>query len=88
MSLTVETIKLKSDNINGESLFPSISVMSNIQQLNQSFLKEDSGVFIRYGFLSCIFPYKMQDKYDRACIQKEYKAIVLENEYLYNLFIF
>lgn len=87
MSLTVETIKLKSDNINGESLFPSISVMSNIQQLNQSFLKEDSGVFIRYGFLSCIFPYKMQDKYDRACIQKEYKAIVLENEYLKAVFL-
>ena len=87
MSLTIGSINLKSANFNGVSSLPSISNLSNIQQLSKSLLEEDSNVFFRYGFLSCIFPYKMQDKYDRATDVKEYKTVTLENEYLKAVFL-
>ena len=87
MGITVETLKISSANFNGESSLPSISILPNVQQLKKSFLAEDSGIFLRYGYLSCIFPYKMQDQYDRDTGIKEYKSVVLENDCLKAVFL-
>ena len=82
MSLTIGKKKLPSSNFNGESSLPSLAKIPNIQQITHAEVSEDAGLYIRYGFLDYIFPYKMQDRYDRATDVKEYLSVVLENEYL------
>ncbi len=87
MSLTVSEILLPSANFNGESTLPSLYEMSNVQNLTMSTLDEDDELFIGYGFLPSLFPYKMQDLYDRADGVKPYIGVVLENEYLKAVFL-
>ncbi len=87
MSLTISEILLPSANFNGESSLPSLYEMSNVQNLTKSNLDEDDELFIGYGFLPSLFPYKMQDLYDRADDIKSYIGVVLENEYLKAVFL-
>ncbi len=82
MSLTIGKKKIASANFNGESSLPSLAKNPNIQQITHACVGEDAGLYIKYGFLDYIFPYKMQDRYDRATDVKEYMSVVLENEYL------
>ena len=72
MSLKVEKIMLKSANFNGESSIPSIAYLRNVQSHPKFTLDEDDFLFVNFGFLEDIFPYKMQDRYDRAADEKEY----------------
>lgn len=87
MALTLTKVCLPSADFHGESTLPTIYNMSNVQQLTKTTLDEDDGLFIGYGKLPSIFPYSMQDLYDRACNEKEYIGVVLENQYLRALFI-
>ena len=87
MSLTVHPVILPSANFNGESTLPSLYEMSNVQYLAESRLDEDDELFVGYGGLPSIFPYRMQDLYDRADIPTEYIGVTLENEYLKALFL-
>ncbi len=87
MQLTVCEIILPSAHFNGESTLPSLYQMSNVQHITQSRLDEDDELFVGYGFVPSIFPYKMQDKYDRAAEPTPYIGVVLENEYLKAVFI-
>ena len=87
MSLKVEKIMLKSANFNGESSIPSIAYLRNVQSHPKFTLDEDDFLFVNYGFLDDIFPYKMQDRYDRASDEKEYLSVTLENEYLKAVFL-
>ncbi len=61
MSLTISEILLPSARFNGESTLPSLYEMSNVQGLTQSDLDEDDELFVGYGFIHSIFPYRMQD---------------------------
>ncbi len=87
MSLEIQKILLPSAHFNGESTLPSIYEMSNVQGLTRSTLDEDDGLFIGYGFLPSLFPYKMQDLYDRSADPTPYLGVVLENRYLKAVFL-
>ncbi len=87
MSLTVSEILLPSAHLNGESTLPSLYEMSNVQGLTQSDLDEDDELFVGYGFIPSIFPYRMQDLYDRSTDPTAYIGVVLENEYLKAVFL-
>lgn len=87
MSLTVHPVILPSAKFNGESTLPSLYEMSNVQHIAESRLDEDDELFVGYGVLPSIFPYRMQDLYDRADIPTEYIGVTLENEYLKALFL-
>ena len=87
MSLKLQEILLPSAHFNGESTLPSIYEMSNVQGLTRSSLDEDDGLFVGYGFLPSLFPYRMQDLYDRADALTPYLGVILENKYLKAVFI-
>lgn len=87
MSMTVCEVLLPSAHLNGESTLPSLYEMSNVQGLTRSALDEDDELFVGYGFLPSIFPYRMQDLYDRSEELTPYIAVVLENDYLKALFL-
>ncbi len=87
MSLTVHSVTLPSANFNGESTLPALYEMSNVQYLAESRLDEDDELFVGYGGLPSIFPYRMQDLYDRADTPTEYIGVTLENQYLKALFL-
>ncbi len=87
MSLSISEIILPSADFHGESTLPALSQMSNVQNLTRSTLDEDDELFVGYGFLPSIFPYRMQDLYDRATKETSYIGVVLENEYLKAVFL-
>ncbi len=87
MSITVSEILLPSAHFGGESTLPSLYEMSNVQGLTRSDLDEDDELFVGYGFLPSLFPYRMQDLYDRAEEPTAYIGIVLENAYLKAVFL-
>ena len=87
MSLTICEILLPSAKFNGESTLPSLYEMSNVQGLTRSALDEDDELFVGFGFLPSIFPYRMQDLYDRSEDLTPYVGVVLENDYLKAVFI-
>ncbi len=87
MSLTVCEVLLPSARFNGESTLPSLYEMSNVQGLTRSALDEDDELFVGYGFLPSIFPYRMQDLYDRSEDMTPYIGVVLENQYLKATFL-
>ena len=87
MSMTICEVLLPSARFNGESTLPSLYEMSNVQGLTRSALDEDDELFVGYGFLPSIFPYRMQDLYDRSEELTPYVGVVLENDYLKALFL-
>ena len=87
MSMTVCEVLLPSARLGGESTLPSLYEMSNVQGLTRSALDEDDELFVGYGFLTSIFPYRMQDLYDRSEELTPYVGVVLENEHLKALFL-
>ena len=87
MSMTICEVLLPSAKFNGESTLPSLYEMSNVQGLTRSALDEDDELFVGYGFLPSIFPYRMQDLYDRSEELTPYVGVVLENQYLKALFL-
>ncbi len=87
MSLTISEILLPSAHFGGESTLPSLYEMNNVQALTASDLDEDDELFVGYGFVPSLFPYRMQDLYDRATEPTAYIGVVLENEYLKAVFL-
>lgn len=87
MGLSFEKMVIPSADFHGVSSLPPLAVMSNAQNLRYSFLDEDDEVFFQYGFLQSIFPYRLQDLYDRKLENREYTTAVLENEYLRAVFL-
>ncbi len=87
MSMKIMEALMPSAHFNGESTLPSIYEMSNVQGLTRSALDEDDELFVGYGFLASLFPYRMQDLYDRSTDLTPYTAVVFENKYLKATFI-
>lgn len=87
-TLTLEKITLRGANFNGVSSLPSISVPLRFATIDDGFeLDEDDGLYLNYGDVYYIFPYKTQDQYDRTLENKNYTAVVLENTYLKAVFL-
>ena len=82
MSLVFKKEKYLSAGLNEESSVPALANMGNVQMLTESALDEDDGLFVGYGYIPSIFPYRMQDLYSRKLGEKEYLTSVLENKYL------
>lgn len=82
MSLEFISKKYLAADLNGESSVPAIASMGNVQTLTRSTIDEDDEVFVGYGYIPSIFPYRMQDLYTRELKEKEYLTAVLENRYL------
>ncbi len=87
MSLRFEKMVIPSADFHGVSSLPPLAAMSNAQNLQYSHLDEDDEVFFQYGFLRSIFPYRLQDLYDRKLNDREYTTAVLENDYLRAVFL-
>ena len=45
-------------------------------------LDEDDELYLGYGFMQNVFPYRQQNNYNRELVEKEIDIIVLENNYL------
>lgn len=87
-TLTFEKMTLPGASFNGVSSLPSISVPMRLAPMDREFeLDEDDGLYIDYGNVAYVFPYKTQDQYDRSLEHKTYTAAVLENEYLKAVFL-
>lgn len=87
MSLSFEKIAIPSADFHGVSTLPPLAAMTNVQNMSSGTLDEDDEVYVGYGFLQSIFPYRMQDLYDRSLTPREYTAAVLENDYLRAVFL-
>lgn len=87
MGLRFEKKVIPSADFHGVSSLPPLAVMSNAQNLQHSHLDEDDEVFFQYGFLQSIFPYRLQDLYDRKLEDRAYNTAVLENDYLRAVFL-
>lgn len=87
MSLRFENMIIPSADFHGVSSLPPLAAMSNVQNMTAGALDEDDELYVGYGFLQSIFPYRMQDLYDRTLTPREYTAAVLENEYLRAVFL-
>jgi len=87
MSLHFEKMIIPSADFHGVSSLPPLAAVSNVQNMTGGALDEDDEIYIGYGFLQSIFPYRMQDLYDRTLTPREYTAAVLENEYLRAVFL-
>lgn len=85
--LEIQEISIRSANLNGESLLPSILPMVNVQTQRSIKLDEDDEIFFDLGKIKTIYPYKQQDLYDRTLQDKKYRAVVLENQYLKAIFL-
>ncbi len=87
MSLRFEKTDFLSADLSNESSLPPFSESENVQNLREAQLDEDDGLFIGYGFLDSIFPYKMQDGYSEEMKPMKYLTATLENEYLKAVFL-
>ncbi|MGN1053209.1 MAG: DUF5107 domain-containing protein, partial [Candidatus Scatosoma sp.] len=62
---------------------PPISFDIELASIGNDFrLDEDDGLFINYGKINGVFPYRYQDGYNRKLSSVVYETAVLENEYL------
>ncbi|MBQ7153634.1 MAG: DUF5107 domain-containing protein [Clostridia bacterium] len=85
--LTMTTMKMDAAQMRGESSLPAISGFSGVWEENgMSGLGEDEGLFIGYGMIPTIFPYRMQDLYTRELYKTDIRVAILENEYLKAVF--
>ena len=86
--LRIEKRNLPSAEFNGVSSLPSISeVLRWPFDEDRCDLGEDDGLFINYGIVNYVFPYKVQDNYTRDLINTDQACVVLENEHLKATFL-
>ncbi len=84
----LEKITLPSAEFNGNGSLPSISQKLRLSDVKDVFeLDEADGLYVNYGMVDYAFPYKTQDNYGRELHNREYTAVVLENEYLKAVFL-
>ena len=86
--LKFETIRIKSADLGAESMIPDIQPKQNAP----FFIPDDSVDEVQKskigsGMINSILPYKMQNGYNRELRPMEYRAAVLENEYLKAVFL-
>ncbi len=88
MMLTFKTIQLKSADLGADSLIPDIQPKQNAPFfIPDESVDEKQKSKIGVGMINSILPYKMQNGYSRNFSNKEYRAAVLENEYLKAVFL-
>lgn len=86
-TLSFEKLEILASNIGPESSLPSVGKLGDAPVGMKSKLGEDDGLFLDYGTIRDIFPYKMQDLYDRSQKKRKVSVAVLENEHIKAIFI-
>ena len=81
-TLEFKKITVKSADIGPENSLPSIAKLSGAGEKFVSLLDEEDGLFVGWGMQDDIFPYRMQDLYNREKTSKEIEVAVLENEHI------
>lgn len=86
--LRSEKLTIPSAHFGGESSLPPIAVQCSLGSFHEGFfLDEDDGLFLHYGDVESVYPYRYQDMYDRALEPVQYDAVVLENDNLKATFL-
>ena len=86
-SLTVDKLHMRVAAIGENSSVPPIFKTVNVQQRSKSKLDEEDGLYLGYGFVDDVFPYRKQDLYSMESEEKEVPAVVLENDCLKAVFL-
>lgn len=81
-SLTFKKEKIFIADYSAESSLPSLSKPGEKVMDTISDLSEDDGLYVGYGMVRDIYPYRMQDLYTRDRKEKELDVAVLENEHI------
>lgn len=81
--LKIEKRTIPTASMSAFSSLPPIAFDIELDHISGEFLlEEDDGLFINYGKIKGVFPYRYQDGYTRSLSPTEYDTVVLENEYL------
>ena len=86
-NFSVEKLRLKVAQLGENSSVPPVFKTVNVQQRRNSRVNEEDGLFVGYGFIDDVFPYRKQDLYTMEADEKEIPAVVLENDYLKAVFL-
>ncbi|MBQ0101339.1 MAG: DUF5107 domain-containing protein, partial [Firmicutes bacterium] len=83
-SLTFTTIRMPSAKMNGCSSLPAITDYRGQPgtEYGASDLGYDEGLFIGFGRVASMFPYREQDLYSRELYDTDVRVVILENDYL------
>lgn len=81
-TLTFEKITIPAADLGPENSLPSIAKLSGAGEQFVSKLDEEDGLYVGWGMQDDIFPYRMQDLYNRERTDREFEVAVLENEHL------
>lgn len=86
--LTCKTVKIKSNNLGAESLVPDLKGGGSVPHFKYRNGFEPSKLKgFNEGMLDSVLPYTLQNGFDRDFKYRDYKAVVLENEYLEAVFL-
>jgi len=83
-TLTFEKIKMQGANLGPVNPLPDIKNQPDIHasvSADETVGAEDAK-YVGWGGIHTILPYRLQDGYDRDKQEREYEAVILENEYL------
>ncbi|SHO52066.1 DUF5107 domain-containing protein [Anaerocolumna xylanovorans] len=85
--LTFSKISIEVSDLGQESVLPDILGEFNIQNKTKSMLGEYEEIYEGYGQLQSIYPYRLQNTYNRKLEPKEVPVAILENEHLKAAFL-
>lgn len=74
-------------DMNGESTLPTLYDAAAISRPTKTDLAEDDELYVGYGRMRSVFPYRVQDCYSRKLNTFGLDAVVLENDHLSASFI-
>lgn len=80
--LSFEKRKFIAADIGPENSLPSISKFGDADLGFCSRLDETDGLYVGYGMITDIFPYRMQDLYNRDKREREFTVAILENDHI------
>lgn len=80
-------LSMPCQDMNGVSSLPPLAKLNFAFRNGESGLGEDDELFIGYGQVPSVYPYKMQDMYTRELHDRSMNAVVLENGYLKATFL-
>ncbi|ADL06492.1 DUF5107 domain-containing protein [Lacrimispora saccharolytica] len=85
--LTFSEISMEVSDLGPDSALPDILGELNIQNKVKSILNEYEEIYEGYGQLQSVYPYRLQNTYNRKLKPEKVPVAVLENEYLKATFL-
>ena len=85
--LTIKTVTLRAADLGPKNPLPSVLPVLNVQTQKSPALGEEDEIFFDIGKIRTIYPYTQQNLYGRELREKEFRAAVLENDFLKATFL-